>query len=242
MHEYPRAQVILQAMADPVRFAILERMGTGPVSVSELVACTGCAQSKVSNHLGFLRRNAIVRATKIGRQVLYEVTESTVVDIMESLGRSPSVHARVLRLPPEMVVARTCYDHLAGRLGVALFEALASRKAIERVAMPALPVRKVRSALGAVALGPSATDVFGRLGVDIVAARRRRRQFATACVDWTEDRPHLGGSLGAGLLERLLELEWVERRPQSRSVGVTPRGYRGFADLGVELSAGLPRG
>ena len=126
-------------------------------------------------------------------------------------------------------------DHLAGRLGVALFESLVARKAIENVSARG-PVRKVHGALGPVALGPAAETVFARLGIDLAEAHGRKRHFATACQDWTEDRPHLGGALGAALLERLEDLEWVERQRGSRAMTITGRGRRGLSDLGLQLS------
>ncbi len=233
MREQSAAVELLQAMADPVRFALLERMTSGPVAVSDLVARTGHSQSKVSNHLALLRRAALGRATKQGRQVLYEVRDPAVVEIMETLLRSARRNVSP-QATPALMQARCCYDHLAGRLGVGLFDTLVARKAIADLAVPAA-TRKVRSGLGPVSLGPAAQPVFGRLGVDIEAARRAKRQFATACLDWTENRPHLGGALGAALLARLQALGWVERVRGTRVVRVSTRGRRGLSELGLQL-------
>jgi hypothetical protein len=188
----------------------------------------------VSNHLALLRRANIVRATKLGRQVQYEVCDHVVIEIMEVLRGVPGVREAASRVPPALVHARTCYDHLAGRLGVALFQSLVARKAIANI-VPRAGVRKVHGALGPVELGPAAVAVFTRLGVDLDEAHARKRQFATACQDWTEDRPHLGGALGAALLERFADLGWVERQDESRAMIVTTRGRRGFNDIGLTL-------
>jgi len=118
--------------------------------------------------------------------------------------------------------ARTCYDHLAGRLGVAIFDSLVARRAI------AQPAARYRGPLG---LGPAGPEVFGRLGIDLDEVRRQRRQFATACGDWTERRPHLGGALGAALWVRSLERGWVVRKPGTRIVVVTDGGRRGLHKL-----------
>lgn len=234
MYDHPDAIALLQAMADPVRLALIQRMSTGPVAVSDLVVTTGHAQSKVSNHLALLRRHNVVSATKVGRHVHYQVCNPVAIEIMEALKGIAGVRQAASRVPAALVQARTCYDHLAGRLGVALFNSLVARKAIENVTTRG-PVRKVHGALGPVALGPAAAAVFARLGVDLAEAHARKRHFATACQDWTENRPHLGGALGAAVLARLQDLEWVERQRGSRAMTVTRRGRRGFDDIGLQL-------
>lgn len=218
---------IAQALADPIRLAILERLTDGPAAVSELVLLTGEAQSKVSNHLAVLRDRGLATATRLGRQRVYEIADPSVAQVVESLivlaGRGPAK----LEKSPSLAKARTCYDHLAGRLGVSIFDALVARRA---VAKPAAGYR------GPVGLGPAGPEVFGRLGIDLAEVRTERRQFATACGDWTERRPHLGGALGAALWTRSLERGWVVRKPGTRIVVVTERGRRGFLKLlGVRL-------
>ena len=229
-----RAVEMLQAMADPVRFALLRRMSAGPVAVSDLALTTGNAQSKVSNHLALLRRLEIVRAERIGRQMHYEVCDRTVAEMIETLVAANAGKAQ-RAVPPVLAQARTCYDHMAGQLGVALFDSLVARRAIRAVPLPSGPARKVRSGLGVVALGDAAEAVFARLGVDIDGAHAARRQFATACLDWTENRPHLGGALGAAMLDRLLDLDWIERMRETRALRITQRGRRGFSELGLKL-------
>jgi hypothetical protein len=109
--------------------------------------------------------------------------------------------------------ARTCYDHLAGRLGVSLADALEEEQL-----------------LGPLDQGWTVTPAGERrlasLGVDLGALRERRRTLIRPCLDWTERRPHVAGALGAALAERFLELGWVRRLPGSRALGITPDGRR----------------
>jgi hypothetical protein len=122
-----------------------------------------------------------------------------------------SQHGKALR------VARSCYDHLAGQVGVAVTEALLRRGML-------------RARARAYVLTTSGERTLRRLGVDVEAPRRTRRAFARPCLDWSERRHHLAGALGASLLARLLEIEWVRRTRGSRALVVTDRGWRGLRE------------
>ncbi len=239
--ENARAVEFLETLADPLRLSVLQRLMQGGAAVSELVALIGVSQPNVSNHLAILRRRGLVRATRVGRQMVYELAHPSVAEIVESLARAAGPPPRAARDSPPIALARTCYDHLAGKLGVALFDGLVKRQAIQAPLRGARGRRKVRSGLGAVALGPRAEQVFSDLGIDLAGVREEKRQFATACLDWTEHRPHLGGALGAAIWSRFMEQGWVERRPGSRAVVLTPRGRRALARLGIRLEAATPR-
>jgi len=184
---------LIRALDDPLRYELLLRLFAGPATVSELVATSGAAQSKVSNHLAILREADIVRAERVGRAVVYTVADPNVAAVVEAIEHASGGLPGATRATPEMALARSCYDHLAGRLGVALFDALVKERALCDVRGPA-PARKVRGAYGPVQIGPSARRVFGRLGVDLDDVLSQHRQFATACSDWTETRAHLGGA------------------------------------------------
>jgi DNA-binding transcriptional ArsR family regulator len=218
---------IAHALADPLRLTILQRLIDGPAAVTELVVLTGEAQSKVSNHLAVLRDRGLVNVTRLGRQRLYEIADPSVAQLVESLiviaGQTPTK----LEKSSSLARARTCYDHLAGRLGVAIFDSLVTHRAIEQ------PAARYR---GPVGLGPGGPAVFGLLGIDLDEVRKERRQFATACGDWTERRPHLGGALGAALWARSLDRGWVAQKPGSRVVVITQSGRRSFHQhLGIRL-------
>ncbi len=223
---------VIQALADPLRLALLHELVVGPVTVSELVTLTGATQPNVSNHLALLRERGLVRATRQGRASVYELRDATVAQLVESLaalaGNEPTEPDAKMagRTSPTLAAARTCYDHLAGRLGVALFDALVARGAIAGPPNSRQPVE----------LGPEAQAVFGALGIDLATVRRARRRFATGCLDWTERRPHLGGALGAAIWAASAERGWVVREPGGRALVVTDAGRRGFHEwLGIEI-------
>ena len=224
------ATAIAHALADPTRLKILERLTDGPAAVSELTVLTGEPQPKVSNHLAVLRERGMVEATRLGRQRVYEVSDPSVAQLIESLGLIAGRDAGRLKLSPPLVRARTCYDHLAGRLGVAIFDALVARRAVRQ------PDPRHR---GPIDLGPAGPATFEELGIDLNEVRLERRRFATACGDWSERRAHLGGALGAALWARSLEGGWVVRRPSTRVVVVTDRGRRAFHQrLGIRAGGG----
>ena len=224
----PRALEIVQALADPLRFAILLRLMSGPASVSDLVSGVGQSQSKVSNHLALLRERGIVHAKRTGRAMIYEIADASYATIIESLV-AVAGESIVAERPAPLAKARTCYDHLAGRLGVAIFDALVEQKALLAPARSAPNGALRRSGLGTIELGPKAVEVFERIGVDLDLVAEERRQFASACVDWTERRPHLGGALGAAIWARAHEQGWVVRKPGTRAVVLTASGKRVLA-------------
>lgn len=225
---------LLSAVADPVRLRILEHLMGGSAAVSELVAATGASQSNVSNHLTLLRKRGLVRAVPMGRQRVYELKDPKVAQLIESLmsvaggARTPDVKDEAL------MKARTCYDHLAGRLGVRLFAVLQERGAIR---LPAPFARTGRAGTAsALILGPRAEAEFARLGISLKDAMKGSRSPGFACRDWTERLPHLGGRLGAALWSRFMETGWVQRKPGTRAVIVTPKGRRGLSGkLGIAL-------
>ncbi|HEX2172802.1 MAG TPA: metalloregulator ArsR/SmtB family transcription factor [Dehalococcoidia bacterium] len=216
MNDLHRATQVAQALADPLRLAVLQRLMAGPASVAELVALTGQGQSKVSNHLAVLRDQQLVRSERRGRQRIYRLPNPAVAQLIESLAAIAGTATRRPDASAPIAIARTCYDHLAGTLGVALFDGLVRSGAI-------LPPEETRAD---VALGPVAREVLSGLGVDAGAIRPGRRRFAYACLDWTERRFHLGGALGAAVCDRFLAAGWIERDQASRTVFLTPEGRR----------------
>ena len=219
------ALAITQALSDPLRLAVLQHLMGGPATVTELMLVTTAAQSRLSNHLAVLRERRLVRAIRQGRQVVYEIHDPAVGRLVESLAQTTGPPPRTVKSAP-VARARTCYDHLAGRLGVAVFQALVAADAL----------RTPKTGRDGVELGPRADKVFTSLGVDVDAARTMRRQLLSACLDWTERQPHLGGALGAALWAELTARRWIARRPGTRAVIVTRAGTRGLKrTLGVAL-------
>lgn len=221
---------VAQAVADGTRLEILHRLMEGPAAVSELAASLTESQPKVSNHLAVLRKARLVDFGREGRKSIYRLSGPSVAVLIESisvLARGPDGS----KATPELTRARTCYDHLAGALGVDLFDWLLAKGALTREG----------SDHEAIALGPAGDALFERLGVDVQTATRRRRRFALACLDWTEKKTHLGGSLGAALADALTQRGWIVRRPNSRAVEVSANGRRQLRRLGV-WSAEAQRG
>lgn len=214
MDENTQIVGLAQALADPLRLSILQQLMEGPATVSELLSLTGETQSKVSNHLALLRERNLVCATRDRRQVIYTLRDASVGQLVESLSLVAGMVPTKLWKSPQLIAARTCYDHLAGRYGVAFFDALLQQQAITAPA----------ERRGDIELGLRGEEVFGKIGVDLKAVRRERRRFAFACPDWTERRPHLGGALGAALWAQLVERGWIAKQQGTRAAIVTDEG------------------
>ena len=211
-------------LGDPARAAIVTALNDGrALPAGELARRAGIAPSTASEHLARLVDGGLLAVEPSGRHRYFRIASPEVAHAVESLAvLAPSRPARSLRdaaIGDALAAARTCYDHLAGALGVALTDALLRERAIvERD--------------GAFALGPQAATVLEPLGLE-PAALPGRRPATRRCLDWSERRPHLAGALGAALCERALDRRWVERLPGSRAVRLTPAGRRAFAPLGV---------
>lgn len=224
MHDVAALHPLAQALGDPIRLTVLQLLMGGPTAVSELVSLTGSSQSNISNHLAVLRRAKLVRSIRQGRQQVYELRDQRVAQLIESLSELTGAAPKAVRESPGLVKARTCYDHLAGRMGVKLFRVLLARRAITEprtlrtLSRPGSPIE----------LGKHGAEIFDKLGVDLDDVTRGRGPYAFGCRDWTEQEPHLGGRLGAALWARFVELGWVERQAGTRIVLITAAGRRGF--------------
>ena len=219
---------VASLVAEPARAAMLDvLMDGGAHPAGELARRAGIAPSTASEHLARLLAGGLVDRAVTGRKRLYSLASSSVGELLEELARfAPPVEVVSLRSAARadaLRAARTCYDHLAGRLGVGLTEALVARRA--------LLLRDSSYELTVVG-----ERLLSGLGVDVAAARTRRRSFARTCLDWSERRPHLAGALGAALANALLDRGWVERRPNDRGLSITSTGRASLGELGVECS------
>jgi DNA-binding transcriptional ArsR family regulator len=215
---------LLRELADPLRLRVVNRLlHTGPATVSRLGGELGVPLPQLSNHLKRLREAELVSVERSGRQAVYALADPGLEVLLPLLDRMTG--RRAARAPDaDSIPSRTCYDHLAGRIGVGLYRALR-----ERGALSDRPD-------GGVDLGPQAGAAFGALGVDAAAVRPGRRRFAFECLDATEREPHLAGALGDALAEALIGRGWV-RREDGRTIALTPAGKRGLrAALGVSPS------
>jgi DNA-binding transcriptional ArsR family regulator len=207
---------LLRELADPIRIRVIDHLGNvGPATVSELGAELGIPLPQLSNHLKRLREARLVEVERSGRHAVYRLSDPGLQALLPVLDR---ITGRITPRPDRRrpVQSRTCYDHLAGRLGVSIFEALVERGAIED------------KPDGTVALGPNAAELFGALGVDAAAIDPGRRRYAFECFDSTEHAPHLAGPLGDALAEGLAAQGWIELASDSREVRVTPAGTKGL--------------
>jgi DNA-binding transcriptional ArsR family regulator len=212
-------------MADPARAAMLGALlGGTPLSAGELSHLAGVSPATASAHLARLLDGGLVAVTKQGRHRYYRLAGHEVATVLEALAQiSPVRPVRSLRQSREaaaLAQARTCYDHLAGRAGVELLDALLRTRILNGNGSNVGAEYEV-TARGA--------EKLAGFGVDVTQVRQSRRRFAGACLDWTQRRPHLNGALGAAVTGRLLDLGWLERGPSRRAVRVTGPGQDGLA-------------
>lgn len=239
-----------KALADPSRTRILTALLDGrALPATVLAAEAGVSAPSTSGHLKVLLRQGFVTVETSGRHRYYRLAGPHIAAVLESLATiSPPAEVRSLKQGTRAAAlrnARSCYDHLAGRFGVAVTAGLVDRGAL--VTTDGVPGTRRRDhdplasglAVAPYALGPSASTVFTALGLDLdeAVARRRSRPLIRACVDWSEQQHHLAGSLGASVLDALLERDWIRRRRRHRALSVTAAGAGGLRDLlGVEAA------
>ena len=217
-------------IGDPVRAAMLQALMDGRALPATALACAaGVTPQGASNHLAKLAAGGLVTVRSQGRHRYYSLADAKVAQVLEALSQlaplpkplDPPLSPKARRLRE----ARTCYDHLAGRLGVALADAF------EREGL-------------AVADGPDRYRLTSEgerrltaLGVDLAGAAGARRAALRPCIDWSERRRHLAGAIAAKLLERLFELGWIARGAEGRAAVLTPAGAQGLREaFGVDLA------
>jgi len=219
----PNLAQIAALIGDPVRSRMLLALLDGrELIASELAFRANASPQSASGHLSKLVAGGLLIARSAGRQRLFRLASADVAGAIETLATIAPLEA-VASLDQHTAMqrmgeARSCYDHLAGRLGVGVTQALQQRGVL------ALRGDDFR-------LTAKGGRFFVEIGIDVEHARAHNRSFARACMDWTERRPHLAGSLGAALLDHVLKEQWVRRSTRDRSLLITPAGRQAFANV-----------
>jgi DNA-binding transcriptional ArsR family regulator len=226
----PQLARLAALIADETRAACLLALLDGRAwTAGELARHAGVAASTLSEHLGKLVAGGLLTEERQGRHRYVRLADARVAHLVEDLAAqvSPAAVPRPRNLRESsagsaMARGRTCYDHLAGRLGIAVTDALTSRQLL-------------RQDMG-FALTDAGLAWFGATGIPL--DRKGRRPLARACLDWTERRPHLAGVAGAALCRHALAEGWCVRIGSERAVKVTATGERALTDLlGIDAEA-----
>ena len=222
MSSAPRIAEVAALVGDPARANILCALLDGrALTATELAFAAGVSPQTTSAHLAKLSAARILLLARQGRHRYYRLAGPQVGQMLESIMNvamtGPPRFQPKSKADDRLRSARTCYDHIAGLLGVGLADRLSER--------------------GFVVLGdeagevtPSGAAFLTAFGVDLSAGRARRRVFCRPCLDWTERRPHIGGVVGAALAVRCFELHWIERMRDGRALTITPAGRKGLME------------
>jgi DNA-binding transcriptional ArsR family regulator len=226
----PTLAEIAALIGNPARANVLTALLDGrPLTAGELALAAHLTPQTTSGHLAQLTRARLLCSRRQGRHVYYRLASPLVCRMLEGIMAVAADDPDRVRPrwngDPGLRTARTCYDHIAGRLGVALAEALAQRDLV------------VLSEEGGLVTEAGETFLDG-FGIDLPAIRRGRRAFCRTCLDWSERRLHLAGALGAALADRCFALGWIARAPSGRALRIPEPGRRGFAArFGVRVDA-----
>jgi DNA-binding transcriptional ArsR family regulator len=223
METAPSFAMLGALLGDPARANILDALTDGRAfTAKELAYQARVTAPTASSHLAKLLEAKLVTVERSGRHRFYRLVDPALADLLEQLAvylpHRPVPERRRSRAPERLRAARMCYDHLAGRLGVAITESMISQGQLEILAQD----------YGVTARG---LRFFSGLGIDIERVKGERRAFARRDLDWSERRHHLGGALGAALASTLIERRWLRRCPGDRRVELTPAGRLEIAAL-----------
>ncbi len=234
---------VARHFAEPARARVLMALADGrALPASVLADEAGISPAATSAHLSRLLQAGLLAVEPSGRHRYYRLAGPEVAGVLEALARiAPSQQVRSLRQGTKanaLRAARTCYDHLAGQLGVDLTAGLADQGVLVPIdGVPGTgrrPGDPLSAQLGRhpYVLGPDASSVLDRLGVDLAAVTaptRSRRPVLRFCMDWTEQRHHVAGRLGAAVAESCFRRGWVTRLPRQRAVRLTAAGADALA-------------
>ncbi|UPK45307.1 ArsR/SmtB family transcription factor [Paenibacillus pabuli] len=232
MNTYPNISVIASLVADPSRAIFLEALLDGrALPAGELAYMAGVTPQTASSHLAKLVEGGLLVVEQQGRHRYYRLADKEVAFLIETMASiAAPVQVRSLKQSNQLQhlsFARTCYGHLAGKLGIALCEALLREGYLEE------PEDEQDKDYHITEKG---VQWFTSFGIILKGKAGSRRAVARKCLDWSERRHHISGVLGDELGRRLSELDWTRQKAGSRSVEVTAAGKKGLYEvLGISL-------
>lgn len=213
---------IAALIGDPGRANMLASLMDGrALTATELAYVARVSPQTASGHLAKLTAAGLLSITARGRYRYYRIASPLVGRMLEGIlavaGSAPARYRPASRADDALRTARTCYDHLAGRLGVGLTDTLCARGHLV-----------LAEEAGEVT--PQGLAFLADFGIE-TPDPRRKRAYCRPCLDWSERRPHLAGAIGAALARRCFELGWVEHAREGRALAITPKGRQGLRDL-----------
>ncbi|MBG9579853.1 ArsR family transcriptional regulator [Bacillus thuringiensis] len=228
MNVYPNISYIAKLIAEPTRAIILDcLMNNQAPPASELAYMARVSHPTISSHLSKLVEGNLLTVEQHGRHRYYRLANQEVAEVLEKLGTiAPIAQVRSLKQSDQLKqvrYARTCYDHLAGRLGVEIAEKLLHRKFIILEE-------------GEYIVTEQGKKWFLNFGINIKKANIKRRVFAKPCLDWSERRYHISGWLGSAIAKLFFEQEWITKTDKNRAVHLTRKGMKLLKDqLGIDM-------
>ncbi|PRX54595.1 ArsR/SmtB family transcription factor [Flagellimonas meridianipacifica] len=216
-------------LCEPSRAKIVWSLLDGRAyTASELALVADLSATSVSNHLSKLLNGDIVKVDVQGRHRYYSFANPEVAYAVESLAnfanQKPTSKPDKPSTKNDIKYCRTCYDHLAGKLGVQITDKLISKKIIQLQDKTFVVTENGKK-------------FFEDFGLDLAELIKQRRYFAKACLDWSERKYHISGSLGAAILDKVLELDWLRKTKNSRAIVITSLGQIGLKEtFELELS------
>jgi DNA-binding transcriptional ArsR family regulator len=222
MKDGPNIVGIAALIGDHARAEILTALMAGQaLTATELAEVAGVTKQTISSHVARLLDAGLVSVASQGRHRYFRLADDDVAHLLESLMgvayRTGAVRVRSSPREPALRKARVCYDHLAGELGVLIFDSLKKRRLLMLVEDTPKLTRQ----------GQRYCEEFG---IDVQALARERRPLCRACLDWSMRRYHLAGALGAAVLRRCLDLRWARRERASRVVSFSARGEKALRE------------
>lgn len=213
---------VASLIGDPVRAKILWSLLDGKAyTATELSIMADTSPQNISMHVAKLVNANFLKVASQGRHKYYAFARDEVAYVIEAMGnlvpRGENAQEKSSADISPIKYCRTCYDHLAGKVGVSLTEKLLETKMIRHNGDEFSTTKK-------------GNDFFKKLDIDAETLRQSRRFFAKPCLDWSERKYHMAGSLGAALLNKMLTSDWLRRTRDSRAIIITAKGQKAFLD------------